>query len=285
MPGSSWGTTFSGGRCQANVTAATSEVGARPASNASANTLGTYTDVLASGFTNDVDGFYLQLQQTGVGVTAFDALCDLAIGAGGSEKVILSKMICCNGGTAVANGSYIWWPIPIKAGVRVAARLQDTSGANVVDFALIGISNGFLAPSHEGTAVTYGASAATSKGVSIDPGGSANTKGSWVEITSATSQYHRYLTVGVGNLANAGQSASTTLIDIGIGSAGNEVVLIPNIACRTLVATTGLGMITPNMIGPFPVELPEGTRLSVRGQCSSTDSTDRKFSSALYGVG
>jgi hypothetical protein len=69
-------------------------------------------------------------------------------------------------------------------------------------------------------------------------------------------------------------------MDIGVGSAGSEQVLLGDM---DLSASAGSDSIGPMAIG-VPVRIPAGTRLAVRAQSNITDATDRLFDAMLLGV-
>lgn len=95
-------------------------------------------------------------------------------------------------------------------------------------------------------------------------GGAAHTKGAWVEVVASTPFAGCGLFVGVSDVA--GQT-SRYLVDIGIGAAGSEEVLIANLAI-TMV------LYKPTWIAALlPIAVPKGSRLSVRHQLSRSTSS------------
>jgi len=89
--------------------------------------------------------------------------------------------------------------------------------------------------------------------------GAANTKGSWVELIASTANKTVYLIVW------ARRSAGTPgLIDIGIGAAASEVVLIPNISPES----AGDGFVFEG-----PIRIAAGTRIAARYQNSTASDT------------
>lgn len=90
--------------------------------------------------------------------------------------------------------------------------------------------------------------------------GAANTKGSWSQVIAATTSEINmiYLSLTAGTFASA--TNTSCLVDIGIGAAASEVVIVPNIAL-------GYRVITLNTcFYAFPVNIPLGSRVAVRGQ-------------------
>lgn len=87
---------------------------------------------------------------------------------------------------------------------------------------------------------------------------SANTKGDWLEVFSSSPFDANGLNISIG-YATEGYSF---LLDIGIGAAGSEVVIISNI----LYEVTGLGTRFLNNDIFFPISIPNGSRVSIRIQ-------------------
>lgn len=121
---------------------------------------------------------------------------------------------------------------------------------------------------------TAGVTAATSIGIAVTASASANTKGSWVELTSATAREAVGLLVNIGRGHTAG---ADFLVDIGIGAAASETVLIPN-----LKGDNGSNLLGPGTIY-IPIGVPAGTRLSARCQCTSASGISRVQVVAVYG--
>ena len=115
----------------------------------------------------------------------------------------------------------------------------------------------------------------------MDPGATANTKGSYAEITSSTSYDTRMLLIAFGGQGNLIRTNCRWLVDIATGSAGSETVIIADLA----VGSHNIGdNVLPAYIGPIPVHIPAGTRIAARCQCDITDATDRLMDIALYGI-
>lgn len=97
-------------------------------------------------------------------------------------------------------------------------------------------------------------------GTRATAGGSANTKGSWSQVTASLPHdaYGFWLT-----MAGTATSATSTdgLLDIGIGAGGSEVVLVPDLLAGWLGTPTQ---------GPrtlfIPIFITKGTRVAVRNQ-------------------
>lgn len=111
---------------------------------------------------------------------------------------------------------------------------------------------------------TVGVSTSTSEATSIAHSGTANTKSNWVELDASTA-----FAVD-GFWVYFGVNSSVTLdyfIDIGIGAASSEVVLIPD-----LFYSTGDTEGESNLVF-FPISIASGTRISARQQNYATTGT------------
>jgi len=173
-----------------------------------------------------------------------------------------------------------YWPISLASGASIAIRARF-SRINVEGYAtLYPVSMGWANPLRFQQCVTYGDVAGSSTGTQIDPGGTADTKGSWVQMTSSTAVPIRFLNLLV-SMENSGSSNAEWKVDVGIGGAGSETVIEGDLLARCKAT---YDMIVPNAYG-FWHDVPASTRLAVRAQCSITDATDRLFNAVLYGVG
>jgi hypothetical protein len=209
-----------------------------------------------------------------------DYLTDIGVGAAGSEVVIAANLTASTG-TGSVTYSHIYIPLAIPAGTRIAARTQCNVASGQIPTAVLIVSGTIGSPTSYSRCTTYGANTADSGGTSVDPGGTANTKGAWVQIVSSTTNPIRQLIIGIPNQINTVRTSQSWHVDIGIGGAGSELILIPDLQ---LNASTTNDSVTPQIIGPIPVEIPEGTRIAVRAQSDGIDATDRLFDVILYGI-
>lgn len=264
----SWPRAFRGSRVdQLSAVAASSTLLSVPAA-AGANTKGSWVQVSASA-PFDACGFYLQFG--GFGVASQDVLLDIGVGAAASEQVILSNLPISVGSGFVAAQASPFVPLAIKAGQRIAARTQSSDASGGVEVGLQLCAGDFFSQIGLGRATTYGANTADSGGVSVDPGAVANTKGAWSQITASTTNPIRYMLICVGSQNNAVITSSNNLLDVGVGAAASEQVIVDDIS---LVGNGGPDLYEPGIVGRA-VSVAAGQRLAARKQCSITDATDR----------
>lgn len=242
-----------------------------PGSN---NTKGAYAQlVAASAFA--ASGLIVTI---GHGNVIHDSLVDIAVGAASSEVVVAANLLCS---TREKSSSIYMLPIPIPAGSRISARYQTSNISSTAIYANVTlIAQPFLPGSPLGRLTAYGVTTADSGGTAVDPGGTANTKGSYSQITSSTTNRIRALLIGLGVAANATVTAAEGLLDIAVGAAASEQIVIPDLWIRY----SDQEHMSPQVYGPFLVNIPAGTRLAARAQCSITDATDRLFDVVVYGL-
>ena len=132
-----------------------------------------------------------------------------------------------------------------------------------------------------GLVTPYGADTSDSGGMAVDPGGTVDTKGAYSELAASTTYPIKQLMLVIGGRGNTTQLTQRVLIDVAIGGAGSEQIVFPDIGYGANVGTD-LGI--PLVVGPYPVDIPAGTRLAVRAQSSINNATDRLFDACLYGV-
>lgn len=118
--------------------------------------------------------------------------------------------------------------------------------------------HGLFLPSLTGDAVTASSRPWAATAVT---GGTAHTKGSWVELTSATTAPSHALMLTLQAATGVNGTDTSSLLDIGIGGAGSEVVIAPNMGVGAQGGTT---------TWVVPVTIPQGTRVAVRAQSIRT---------------
>lgn len=251
----------------------------RPGStaHASGNTKGVWVEIIAA-TTVDACGILLNVGRTGSAAT--DILIDLAIGAAGSELAILNNLLVSTPTNPCFGELYVLSiPIHIPAGTRLSFRSQAFTAIGTASLFIHLISGGFLYPQPASLITTYGAATADSGGTPIDPGSSVNTKGAYVQMTAACSRIRAFFWA-IGSARNAAVSYADWLVDVAVGVAGSEHVIVPDL----FVSAGVVGSIRPKFLGPIPMDIPEGSRIAVRAQCTINDATDRLFDLILYGI-
>jgi hypothetical protein len=223
------------------------------------NTKGSYTQLVAS-TPFDAAGIIVS---GGLSASAIlSALIDIAVGAAGVEFVAVPDMNISRMSSTNVAIAPMFVAVAIPAGSRLAARVasNDTSALPTLSVSLIAAAPNY--PILAGPVEALGADASTSKGAVIDPGGTANTKGAWVQLTASTARKTNWAAVSIQE-ENSPLGANW-LIEIAIGAAGSEAIILDNLH---IFGTAGLG---PQCKFFLPMAIPAGVRVAARASCSST---------------
>lgn len=203
-----------------------------------------------------------------------DTLIDIAIGGSGSEQIIVSNLL--NSVVAFPGVQY-FFPIGIPAGTRIAARLQ-AHAASRVDWIHVTLTNGH--PSYA-QVETWGADTAQSRGTSIDGGGTANTKSTYVQLVASTGFATKQVMFAIGNQGGATRSSNDFLFDVAVDIGGNKQIIFADMGLHNLVSQTPY----PVVFGPYNMALPAGSNIYVRTQSlDNSVSITRSFDIVGYGI-
>lgn len=218
---------------------------------------------------------YINYESQGAGAVE-ENLISVGVGAAASEQTIIENIPLSGRVSTTRTMDALSFPVQVPAGSRVSVKV-DADTATVIG---IGVK---LFKGNEKSFAFSGAKAfgdtANFSGTAVDPGGAANTKGSWVELDASCSDTIRgfWIHVGVNENLTIGVN-STTFIDIGIGAAASEQIIVPDHYTYATTAEDGSASLF------YDIEIPSGTRISARSQCTDTDATDRVRTVALVGL-
>jgi len=230
-----------------------SSIGTSVSANASAGTYGSWTQ-LTSSIDYDAYGLLVTMHTLNASMHTIQ----IGVGAAASETSI--GEVAAVGSTQGFNGATQLVPIFIPAGTRISARSQSLAGGNACYVSAELIRGGSMNP-----LVSRGRIYGLTSGdfTQVDPGGTANTLGSWVELASSTTQDAKGYTLILGNKNS--NASTTSLIDLGLGAASSEVVILSQLFSRNY----SYGPIYPAATGPIWTPIPAGSRLAARAQCAS----------------
>lgn len=234
----------------------------------SENTKGSWTTVIPS---TGIDATELLLSIDGFGSSGqqHTSLLDIAIGPSAGPSLLVENLQISYLFDSTRNYPFYRIPLRIPAGSEIILRHQSAvSGLS------IGFAAGVAGPDARGllafnSVTNYGAVTASSKGTAITLPGSTNTKGSWVEVASATAIDHWLLGIGYGADWGPGLTNANYLIDIGVGAVGNEIPIIENLGFQTSSAEILFNVFPQSMPIPWSPFIPAGTRLVARSAASS----------------
>lgn len=226
--------------------------------NVTANVLphnkGAWLEITAA-TAKDAAGLWMFINDN-IGSSTVDTstLVDVGIGAAASETVVVANIPI--GG--LGRGLGVFLPLYIPAGTRIAARCQSAVISKIAALAFIlepgsrpGMWAGFT------IAETIGVDTATSGPTTGDL-----TDNAWDEAVASTANPYRAVTLHMcqppGNAAITG--GTQTVVDVGMGAAGSEVVIGSG---RASLATNEIleRHQTPSFIG---ADIPAGARLAIR---------------------
>lgn len=235
--------------------------------HATIHTKGNYSE-LFSATTLDTHLLSLMMVNTATAATATDMLLDIAIGPAASEQPIISNLLV--GWSANTAGTYkeLHLPIYIPRGTRVSARCQALISADTIHVAAMLYQGASRPPWGLYTACdAIGVSTAASRGTG-HTAGNTGAYSSYANIGSTTARNYK----AIFAMFSPTSTATGALIfhfDLGIGSA--------TLARWYVTKTSGEdARYFPSF--PFLCDIPEGTQLQTRGECSGTaESIDLAF--------
>lgn len=262
------------------ATDAVNSLGPSVNSASSTFTKGPWTQLVASA---TIDSTWIMVYlQTMIGVSGTIAV-DIGIGGSGSEQAIITNLLASS---TAAVGMRFLFPVAIKAGTRIVARESSGSAS---DRTVIGVTT--FADTYGSVGVgsgvdTYGAIATTNLGTAVDPGGTANTKGAYIQLSaSLTSDISGFLLLFDAQAQLSGSVGGVSwLIDLAVGAAGSEKIILPNLFVMGVMNTGAFSEILHSVIPYIPLQIRTGTRLAIRAQCSTNTSPDRIFGVTFYGI-
>lgn len=206
------------------------------------------------------------------GSAAADYVLDLGIDDGAGNVFVIAGSLRAPNRKAADYGYSYALPLRVPAGKALVARVACNTASASILVSVTGMSRGPRGITGYSRCLPL-YTAATSRGVTVDPGGTANTKGSWAQLVASTAFETAAVMLCVGHNADSSRTAAASaLLDIGVGSAGNEFALIPNIP---LGWTTTSDTPVPAVVGPFECCIPQGRRVAARMQCTDTTAGDR----------
>lgn len=260
----------------------------------------TWTEIVSS-TSEDWGGFFFNIQTTTtiLAGSAGNIIIHFAIGGSGSEARFATLTFSTFYNTS---GMAHYVPIPISSGSRISAAICTSNNLTVfLGVSKVPASSFTSTPSF--TTMDAGpydldswnaAVVPSSLFFTIDPGGSANTKGSYTELSftggtyrgnnilngDSLGQAYDYLGFHLHLCGNSTKNTYNWLVDIAYGAASSETVFVSDV----YVSTTNRESFSHNNILWVPWGRASGDRISVRAQCSGTDSTDRLIQVTMYGL-
>ena len=257
-------------------------------SSTTAHTKGSWAQILAA-TSFDAVGLWVH---THAYITAGSSqknnfLVDLGVGGAGSEVVRLPDLFLehgASGMTPMGSTKSVFFPLAIPSGTRIAARCQaDTDGSggsNALDVSVTLLRAGWYTNSPAGFIETAGVDSSNSRGTSVSPNASANTKGSWAQLTAATTRAWTgfYLAVGTESI-----NTGSYLLDIAIDHGATPRIILPDLPIGIVQESAGdaISHVDPGWFY-IPAHVPAGAQLGVR--CQYRSASGNPLYVAAYGI-
>lgn len=251
------------------VTAATSRP--KTLTGGAANTKGAWVS-LGVAKERTCAGFHVRLRSPNDNPNNY--LVDIAVGAADS-KVILIPDLWIAGKNQFPQ---INLPVHIPGNTHMSARCQATTAGDTLDIQLLyfgqgwnkhGALGGYLGRVVE----ACGLDAANAQGTQIADHANTHTKGAWTELIAATTKDYRALIVDCNR--NNVTTDCQWLVDVGVGAAGSETIIIGDVFFSGYSPTEGASNC---LDGPYYLHIPAGTRIAMRKQ------HEKDADKTMYGI-
>jgi hypothetical protein len=222
--------------------------------NASANTKGAWTEIVAS-TTADADLVEVSVQAANQSSAIVGILLDLAIGAAGSEVALFQNAAVGGAAAQTFNGEAGYRfgvPVYVPSGSRISARIQSNVTLGRTAQISVRLSAGDNPAGTSTSATVIGANTATSVGTD-----QANNT-SWQQAVASTAAQYQAVSL-VPSLNTTGIGGNFRSLQLGFGASSSESPLA-NVDFITL--TTEAIVCTQGSL--YVATVPSGTRLATR---------------------
>jgi hypothetical protein len=225
----------------------------------------------------DYYGFYF----TFLGVTraAYQYTFDIGIGVASSEKPLVEEIptpFIRAAGHTDTECAVLYFPFFIPAGSNLHGRGRSNYTSEEVG--VLGGIHGIV----DNPFFNFSAAKSQTLNVdtsgpyysrNIDPGGTANTWGSWADVSDGPMTLNAKAVLIITEArSNGARTTCDWRVQLGVGGSGNEQSILE--IARTCDANS-------DYVAPpyefLPVNIPASTTLRHRAMCSITDATDRQF--------
>lgn len=233
------------------------------AASATANTKGAYVTLWGS-TTTAIHRLFISLPATFTSAANSSTLLDIAVGAAGSEVVVIPDVAIGFGLSAVV----LDFPIYVPSGSRISARTQSSQASKALTIGVgFGVSSKTMTVVPSTSLTSWGAQPANSRGLGFAPSATINTDGPWYELTADCGAARKWILFGIQANGQATLQASNALIDVAIGAAGSEVVILSDIRVST---NTSEQVTWTSYLRSYFVDIPANSRIAVRMQNNIT---------------
>jgi hypothetical protein len=221
------------------------------------NAYGSYAQIVAS-TPSDTAFIKIDISTNASSNTGFGGGVKIAIGGAGSEIDIILDLQLKAPLSAYYGGSYLF-PVSIPAGTRIAAAANGNAGASDVYYVHVELFDSGWGTEDFAGVDSIGATNSGSRGTAVTAGAAA-TKGSYAQLTASTPRDYDAIALVVTDITSAGMAGDRWLIDLAIGGAGSEVIILPDWFISTTTSDDPRGQLGCVL----PISIPAGTRVAAR---------------------
>ena len=252
-------------------------VGTSVTSSATANTQGAWVELVsAANNTMQSDSLSVYMGSDG-GIAQLNFLVNIGIGT--TETVICPDLYAQTASDSSGMKVFRYdFPLGIPAGQKISAQCSSNGSSGLIK---VWIVRGYHALSQDsplGIVTAYGANTGASSGT-IVARSTANTFGSWVQLSASTAEEMRGFVVAAIRAQASWTTGQRIVYQVGIGSAGNEEVIFSGQEIATNAQEVGNGHISPFVA----VQIASGQRVAIRAQ-SNAANADGDLDYVIYGV-
>lgn len=249
---------------------------------ATAHTKGAW---LAGGASARAEGVYFSVNYLRENLASRTLFVD--VGFGSPEQIVINNLMLCPpavGGSSTARSveQVFYFPVHMPSGNSIKARAQSSIASHDTIFItphrmLSGL------PCAGSVVDTYGANTASTRGTVITSDTGDGVFGGWFEISSSCKRIKALLiAVGHGNQAWTTFAYQWYAIHIGIGPSSSEQTVLSIQDAGASSSSTGT--VSQMFLGPFYLDIPEGSRVSARVAKQYASSSQRTIDVVLYGI-
>lgn len=211
------------------------------------NTKGSYAQIAATAPTDSIGILLCCASNNGAYF-----LADVAIGAGGSEQVVIPNLGISSSGQSNIGVSPMFIPLLIRQGTRVAVRVQASTGSLSSLVKIIFIAASFVGAigRSPGRYEDWGADTTSSFGTAVTAGNAS--KSAYTQLKASTGLAARWVILETESVT---ADSSQLTMDFATGAGGSEQVVVPDL----VFADGSLGS-----SAILPLHIPQGSRVAVR---------------------
>jgi hypothetical protein len=231
------------------------------------------------------DWEYMQLYLFGVNSTAA-ILADLGVRTSGGSVQILASDLALAAYRGAGEGMSVYpLALHVPKSSQLVGRMSTTRSNVLLHMTAVGFGQGYMGAPGLSQAVGYGALINSGTGTLIDPGGSANAKGSWTVLGSLGLNVKAFLlTVGPAHKTSI-TNYTPFLLDVAVGPGTNSLTVIVSNYLFFASQQTVFECLNMAVSGLMPCDIKSGSGLWARAQSTNVTAADRTFDLIIHGVG